>query len=74
MDDNELIAESKKYGLQIELYLPLTDRRRRKLYSRILVEREKQSLPQTPGPYDRMERAVDRLAARVVMTPRSMKR
>jgi hypothetical protein len=70
MDDDELIAESKKHGLQIELYLPLTDRRRRKLYRRILVEREKQSLPQTPGPYDRLGKPVDRVAARIVMMPR----
>ena len=74
MDDDRLIAEAKRRGLQLQLYLPLTDRRRRKLYRRILVERENESLPRTPEPYDLLGRPVDRVAARVVMTPRSMKR
>ena len=38
MDDEELIAQAKRRGLQIDLYLPLTDRRRRKLHRRIAVE------------------------------------
>ena len=65
MDDDELIAEAQKHGLQIHLYVPLTDRRRRKLYRRILVEREKQSLSRTPGPYDLLGKPVDRVALRV---------
>lgn len=74
MDDDVLIAEAKRRGLQIELYLPLTDRRRGKLHRRIAVERENEALPRTADRYELLGRLVDRVAARVVMTTRRTKR
>lgn len=73
MDDEELIAQATRRGLQIDLYLPLTDRRRRKLHRRITVEQENEALPVTTDRYSLLGKPVDRVAARVVMKPRYTK-